>query len=150
MARKTISIDLTEVNNFVYHMQNAPSTVMSLAMEASNEWAVEAEAEYANRIPYANGFKRSKDPKGRSSSTFHSVYRNSNTNFSVGVGHEWYIAKFLEVGTKPHNIRRGENGVIRHPGMPGTKALQKAVNANKKNLPTKIEKKLDDNFNDIT
>jgi hypothetical protein len=147
MARKTISIDLTEVNNFVYHMQNAPTKVMEIATKASEKWAANTETEYANRIPYANGFKRSKDPRGRNASTFHSVYPTSSTSFTVAVGHEWYIAKFLEVGTKPHNIRRGENGVIRHPGFSGTKALQKVMNTNKKDLSSVIEKELDNFFN---
>jgi hypothetical protein len=146
MARKSIKIDLSEVENFIYYMQNVPTKVMEIATKASEKWAANTETEYANRIPYANGFKRSKDPRGRNASTFHSVYPTSSTSFRVAVGHEWYIAKFLEVGTKPHNIRRGE-GSIRHPGFSGSKALQKVMNTNKKDLSSAIEKELDNFFN---
>ena len=72
---------------------------------------------------------------------------NSGNSLYVAVGHNSYIARFLEVGTKVHLIphRKGSKYyVVNVKGIRGTKALGKVWNKRKREITLRISKEIND------
>ena len=139
MARgKYATINLNKINGFIYALQVAPEKVKSNIKLAVDEWARDTKSAYDSAISYTSGF--SKAP-GRS---FAVVERAKKFDgLYVSVGHEAYIARFLEVGTKAHDIphKNGQTPFVVHvSGIKGSKALSKAWNRNRSELKTAINK----------
>lgn len=139
MARgKYATINLSRINNFIYALQVAPDKVRNNIKAAVDMWAKNTKAAYDSSISYAGGF--SKIPgksfeKVETAKKFHGLY--------VSVGHEAYIARFLEVGTKAHDIPHKKNKIpftIHVSGIKGNKALSKAWNRNTSELKDAINK----------
>ena len=117
---KTVKIDLSEINELIYKLQSSSDTVMNIIRESAAKWSETTEGDYASKIPYKNGFRRAKNSRDRNSSTFHHVSSKGGNNVTISIGHESYIARFLEVGVKSHDIQQG-NRILIHTGFTGTR-----------------------------
>lgn len=138
---KTVKIDLSEIDELIYKLQSSSSSVMNIVRESAAKWSETTEGHYASKIPYKNGFRRAKNSRDRNSSTFHHVSTRGSNNIMISIGHESYIARFLEVGVKPHDIQQGKR-VLKHPGFTGTKTLRKTIDRHRSELITQIEDRL--------
>ena len=144
MARKRnkANINLNKVHDFVYAFQRAPEKVRDGLREAMDKWAATTQGDYDSATGYGSGFANTKG------SSFKKVEdTKKGKGLYVSVGHEAYIARFLEVGTKAHDIPHKRNGkawVVRVSGIKGSKALAKVWNSHSKEIPAAIEKVIQD------
>ena len=141
MARKNIiKIDISQVINFRKNIQNCSSLVQGRLASAMERWASETKNDYDVRTGYGSGLKGNK--------SFYIVEASKKTDgLYVAVGHESFIARFLEVGTKAHTIRHihGTKIVVANvKGIKGSKALGKAFNARRKKIADLIQKEIND------
>lgn len=139
MARgKRANIDLNKIKRFTYTLQLAPEKLRNELTITMQKWAADTKAAYDSKTGYPNGFQHI---KGKS---FYTVQEATSFNgIYVSVGHEAYIARFLEVGTKAHAIphRKSKPPYVVHvSGIKGSKALSDAWNSRKKNAIESIEK----------
>lgn len=140
MARKRSKayINLNKMQNFVYAFQRAPYKVREGLRSAMDKWAASAQGEYDSATGYGSGFA---NVKGSSFAKVEDTKKGKG--LYVTVGHEAYIARFLEVGTKAHDVphKRGSKAwVIRVSGIKGSKALSKVWDKRRKEIPEAIEK----------
>lgn len=138
MARgKRSSINLNRFQNFAYALQRAPEKMRNDLREAMDRWAAATQGDYDSAVSYGTGFAR---VKGRS---FHKVEdAEKNKGMYVSVGHEAYIARFLEVGTKAHDIPHQRNGrywIAHVSGIKGSKALSNVWDKRRKEIPKTIK-----------
>ena len=140
MARKKYTkIDLNNLKGFAYAFQFASDSINSELLNQMNDWAQATKKEYDAITGYGNGFKRK--PQYAYLKSFSLVEKATKGNgLYVAVGHECFIARFLEVGTDTHTIKQKQRGIeFSVKGIHGSKALSKIWNANQKNIPEQIE-----------
>lgn len=145
MAKKTFRLDMTQLEDFVKALSESPDKVRTRLYEISQKWGEKTRQSYAGRISYASGFNK----RGHSGKkTFFSVEASSDNNkLTISVGHESFIARFLEVGTKaheiPHKSRGGKKIVVSNvKGIKGSKALSKAYKEEYDSLGKTIESEI--------
>lgn len=123
MAKRKMKIDLNQIDNFAYALQTMKAEVAQRVREVAEKWAAGTKSRYDSVSGHAT-------IKGKKS--FYRVEEKRKALY-VAVGHESYIARFLEVGTKSHEIlHRQGNGIslARVRGIKGNKALAKAIKGN--------------------
>ena len=139
MARKRrkAGIDLNKINNFTYAFLRAPEKIQNGLREAMDRWSASVQGEYDSATSYGKGFQKAKG------ASFHKVENaEKSKGLHVSVGHEAYIARFLEVGTKAHDIphKRGSRYWTVHvSGIRGSRALSGIWDKRKKEIPQAIE-----------
>lgn len=141
MARKKYAkIDLTEIKGLRYALQFASKSIQSEIDMQLREWAESTKKQYDMATNYGNGFKS--NPKYSSLKSFYTVIKSNKFNgFYVAVGQECFIAKFLEVGTKPHIIKQKQRGIeFAVSGILGNRSLSNVWNKNQSNISERIEK----------
>lgn len=144
MARKRskANINLNKMQGFIYAFQRAPDKVREGLRGAMDKWAASTQGDYDSATGYGGGFANAKG------SSFKKVEdTKKGKGLYVAVGHEAYIARFLEVGTKAHDVphkRGGKAWVIRVSGIKGSKALSKVWDRRSKEIPEAIEKVISD------
>lgn len=129
-----------ELKELISDLEGLSGDFKSIVASASRKWAKSTEKEYSQKIPYANGFSQFPGEK-----TFSKVTTKPD-HIQVSVGHECFLARFLEVGTTSHNVTRTtKNGkrVTNHvSGIRGTHALDKAFDSKMPDLLVEIDKKI--------
>ena len=142
MAKKTFRLDMTQLADFVKALNESPDKVRTRLYEISQKWGEKTRMAYASKIPYALGFNK----RGHNNrKTFFSVEAsNDNDKLTISVGHESFIARFLEVGTKAHEIPHRSRGskkivVSNVSGIKGSKALSNAYKEQYDSLGKTIE-----------
>lgn len=140
MARKKYAkIDLSKIKGLSYAMQLASRNIKSEIEEQLIDWAQDTKNKYDTTTGYGSGFKR--HAKYRGLKSFYIVEQSNKYNgFYVAVGHECFIAKFLEVGTKSHVIRQNKRGIeFTVSGIVGRRPLSNIWNKNQNNIMERIE-----------
>lgn len=135
MAKRKMKIDLNQIDNFAYALQTMKAEVTQRVREVAEKWAAGTKSRYDSISGHV-------EIQGRRSfwSVNKSVYQEQG--LYVSVGHANYIARFLEVGTKAHEIvHRQGKGYVRAivRGIKGNKALSKAFTARRETLALEIE-----------
>lgn len=141
-----IWLDLNQIDNFAYALRKNKETVAQKLREVCDRWGTMTKSDYENRISYAGGFG-SRGQRGKRAFYSVEIARSVENGIHVSVGHESFIAKFLEVGTQPHEIihkdRNGKNPVVATvSGIKGSKALSKAYTEKRKILSQMIESEI--------
>ena len=130
MAKKIVRINLSEIENFHFAMQQASELTKERLQIVMEQWARSAQKEYDSLSGYGSSLK------GKSS--FYEIKSvNSGNGLYVAVGHKSYIARFLEVGTKAHSIphKKGTKFyVVKVKDIKGTKALGRVWNKRRKEI----------------
>ena len=130
-----ISVDLSGLEEQINSLMFLSNNAQEIVTEAGKSWAESTENLYCSKISYGNGFRRA-NPRYRGLTAFSNAQPDGNKGVKMEVGHENFIAKFLEVGTSSHKIPgRGEKPYT-VGGIQGSGALKKAV---EQNLPTLID-----------
>ncbi len=140
MAKKKTQIDLTKIDGFVYALQKAPDKLRERLQSAMEAWAAATKSDYDTATGYGSGFSRA---GGKQS--FSKVEKQSKESLRVSVGHASYIARFLEVGTKAHDIahKQGKGWAVAHVmGIRGSKALSKAWNKRQQEITAIVEREV--------
>jgi len=135
---KKIKIDLNEIEGIAFALGSAKDKVTETVKRVASEWGKDTQINYDNRSGHAviNGQK-----------SFSEVTELRSNGLRVSVGHESFIARFLEVGTKNHPIphRQGKGWAVANvKGIKGNKALSKAVSVNKKLLVEQLQKAVEE------
>lgn len=135
MEFNTIKFDITEVNDLLEKWKNAPTEIKNRAGTICRTWASKTKRDYRSSINYGDGLRRA--PASANGKAYSKVTIKDNS-LRVEVGHESFIAKFVEVGTRPHRIQTNR-ATIQHPGISGTHALQIAWNKNFASLTSQLQ-----------
>lgn len=140
---KKIKIDLNEIEGIAFALGSAKDKVTETVKRVASEWGKDTQINYDNRSGHAviNGQK-----------SFSEVTELRSNGLRVSVGHESFIARFLEVGTKNHPIphRQGKGWAVANvKGIKGNKALSKAVSANKGKIIEVVEHAINDVLKNI-
>lgn len=140
-------MDLAAMNEFLYVLQQAPDKVRSGLAEVADKWGEMTRDSYRSKIQYAMGFKSK--PKHAGKTPFYEVEWKNDNGLKINVGHQSFIAKFLEVGTKDHSIphyTRNKNvrTVAFVRGITGSKALAKAFRERNDALGKLVADKIND------
>lgn len=143
MARKkNVSIKMENISGVAYSLKMFPEKAISELTNVMGEWGQHTKSEYDALTGYGSGFSHSKYGNEQSFSIIKRETRRAG--LMVAVGHECFIARFLEVGTKAHTISHKKDGKIIRTvnvrGIKGSKALAKAINRNIKEVPRRVEK----------
>lgn len=143
MARKkNVSVKMENINGVAYSLKTFREKTISELANVMTEWGQHTKNEYDALTGYGNGFVHSKYGNEQSFSIVEKGY--GKAGLTVAVGHECFIARFLEVGTKAHAISHKKGGkVIRTVnvrGIKGSKALSKVISRNIKQVPERVEK----------
>lgn len=128
------SIDLSQIDGYIGDLLRLGHDAKEIATDVATDWGNRTEQVYRSKISYGNGFRRSKY-KGLAA---YNQTNETKTGFEVEIGHEHFVAKFLEVGTKAHTIttrRGGKTQEIRVKGIKGSQALKKSI---EEQLPTLV------------
>ena len=137
MSSRIMKINLNKINNFAYALQNSRGTVNQRLEAVMDKWAAETMGEYNSLTPYN---------KLQNKTSYYTVESSRDGNgLYVAVGHASFIAKFLEVGTKPHRIVHKKNGkpvLAEVKGIKGNKALGKAWNKKHKEISDRIAEEI--------
>lgn len=145
MAKKksgVFRLDMIQLEGFVKALNESPDKIRTRLYEISQKWGEKTRRAYSRRISYAMGFNK---PSHSNKRTFFSVEaENNNGKLTISVGHESFIARFLEVGTKAHVIshksRDGKKIVESNvKGIKGSKALANAYREEYDSLGKRIE-----------
>lgn len=148
MGRKSkINLNLEEIYEFHKKFRESPTKVRDAIREVAEKWGNETEQTYRDKITYAMGFKSK--PDHRNKKTYYDVEIVTSDRLDIRVGHNSFLAKFLEVGTKDHEIKHAKRGqtyprdVTAHVrGIKGSKALAKAFKEKHNLLVSEIQKSL--------
>lgn len=142
MGKRKMSLDLSEIEGLIYVMQRAPEKIHHSVRNIANEWAEKTKSEYDVTTGYSLGFKKCKGP------SFSRIdFSDDGKDMRIAVGHKAFIARFLEVGTKAHQIpKRSGQGYFEHPSVKGTKALSKVIKNRKNDLIRKLENTISEAF----
>ncbi|MCQ2363184.1 MAG: hypothetical protein MJ041_02515 [Acidaminococcaceae bacterium] len=135
MAKRKMKIDLNQIDNFAYALQTMKAEVLQRVRMVAEKWAEGTKSKYDSISGHV-------EIQGRRS--FWSVNKSTyqEQGLYVSVGHANYIARFLEVGTKAHEIvhRQGRGyAVAKVRGIKGNKALSKAFAGRREALALEIE-----------
>lgn len=140
MSRKKFKIDLNKIENFAYALQTASLEIKPRLEAALKKWASETKADYDSKSGHARLLGKD---------SFYQVEEAYSVNgLHVSVGHESFVAKFLEVGTKPHEIvRKSRNGKsyvsAKVSGIKGNRPLSKVFNRRRKEIPNIIHEEIE-------
>lgn len=142
MAKSTIKIDLTDIEGYYDAYRFSAAKAKTTALAVARQWALQTEGMYKSSVPYGNGFhsvKRMRKYKAGDEGYDGHAYsdtRETSTGFHVEVGHQCFIARFLEAGTKAHETYPGKT--VR--GIKGSKALDKVMKSRKPILEQNLSK----------
>ena len=140
MVKKFLKINLSKIKRLHFAMQQFPDIARGRLQSVMEQWARETQSDYDALSGYGNGL--------RGKHSFHEVRNEKSGNtLRVSVGHNSYIARFLEVGTKAHLIphKKGSKSyVVRVKGIKGTKALGTVWNKRKKEITLRISEVVND------
>ena len=140
MGKKYLKINLSKINNLHFAMQQFPDVARGRLQAVMEQWARDTQKDYDDLAGYGSGLH------GKQS--FYEVRsEKSGNSLYVAVGHQSYIARFLEVGTKAHLIphKKGNASyVVRVKGIKGTKALGKVWNKRKREITLRISKEINE------
>lgn len=135
-GKRKASINLNKIENFTYALTRAPEKIQSGLKEAMDSWSASVQGDYDSVTGYGSGFPNIKG------SSFRKVEAaEKSKGLHVSVGHAAYIARFLEVGTKTHDIshKRGKSyWTVRVRGIKGSKALSNVWNKRKREIPQAV------------
>lgn len=135
MARRRCMFHLDKHKGFIYVMQRAPQRLQDDLKAAMDKWAASVQGDYDNATGYGEGFTKI---TGKSFAIAESLKKGKGVY--VAVGHGAFIARFLETGTKEHDIvQEKRKRVIRVSGIKGTKALSKAWKKHESRIPDVID-----------
>lgn len=126
IRKNGFSVDLTSIENYTSKLLRLGVEAKNIATDVATDWGNKTEMVYRSKINYGNGFRRSKY-KGL---TAYNQTNETKEGFKVEIGHEHFVAKFLEVGTRAHTItthRGGKVQEIRVKGIKGSGALKKSI-----------------------
>ena len=102
MAKHTGTSDILfkdeALKELIGKLEGLSGDFRSVISSASKKWAKSTEKEYGQKIPYANGFSRFPSEKVFSKVT------TKPDHIQVSVGHECFLARFLEVGTTSQDL----------------------------------------------
>lgn len=134
IRKNGFSVDLSQIENYTSKLLRLGSEAKNIATDVATDWGAKTEMVYRSKITYGNGFHRTKY-KGL---TAFNATQATKEGFKTEVGHEHFVARFLEVGTKAHTIntkRGGKTQEIRVKGIKGSGALKKSI---EEQLPTLV------------
>lgn len=134
IRKNGFSVDLSQIENYTSKLLRLGSEAKNIATDVATDWGAKTEMVYRSKISYGNGFKRTRY-KGL---TAFNATQPTKEGFRTEVGHEHFVARFLEVGTKAHTIttkRGGKTQEIRVKGIKGSQALKKSI---EEQLPTLV------------
>ena len=137
MSSRALKINLNKIDNFAYALQMSQGTIRQRLRAVMDKWAAETMGEYNKLTPYN---------KLQNKTSYYTVEpSNEGNGLYVAVGHASFIAKFLEVGTRPHQIIHKKNGkpiLSEVKGIKGNKALGKAWNKKHKEIADRIAQEI--------
>lgn len=139
--RKNLNIDLSSLDNYLFALQENKSKLKEKLLNHSLSWAEGTKKDYIGRITYASGFSKLRK------NAYMAVEEANSGGLYIAVGHAAFIAKFLEVGTHPHEIvhkTKGGNGyaVAKVNGIKGNKALGKAFAKRRKEFAKGLQEEI--------
>lgn len=126
IRKSGFSVDLSSIENYTSKLLRLGAEAKNIATDVATDWGNKTEMVYRSKISYGNGFRRSKY-KGL---TAYNSTQATKEGFRTEIGHEHFVARFLEVGTKAHTItthRGGKVQEIRVKGIKGSGALKKSI-----------------------
>lgn len=126
IRKNGFSVDLSQIENYTSKLLRLGSEAKNIATDIATDWGNKTEMIYRSKISYGNGFKRTR----YKSYTAFNATQATKEGFRTEIGHEHFVAKFLEVGTKAHTIttrRGGKTQEIRVKGIKGSGALKNAI-----------------------
>lgn len=141
MGKKRTQIDLSKIDGFVYALYRTPDKLRERLQSAMEAWAAATWSDYDTATGYGSGFSRA----GGRQSFYKVETQEKGSGLHVAVGHASYIARFLEVGTKAHDIahRQGKGWAVAHvSGIKGSKALSKVFNKRRQEISGIVEREV--------
>ena len=134
IRKNGFSVDLSSIENYTSKLLRLGAEAKNIATDVATDWGNKTEMVYRSKISYGNGFKRTR----YKSYTAYNSTQATKEGFKTEVGHEHFVARFLEVGTRAHTItthRGNKTQEIGVKGIKGSQALKKSI---EEQLPTLV------------